>query len=139
MTKLLNTRREEAESCDLRLAKAQSQVEALEKERAKIEGAIDALKVAGVKELKAMTEESTKQMKALAATEIREIRAVGQRGEKVFSDLFTQFDALAEKVFEIGQEYENTRQELQKYECLKDVLESHAVTSEAENEIPEQS
>ena len=48
-------------------------------------------------------------------------------------------DALAEKVFEIGQEYENTRQELQKYEGLKDVLESHAAASEAENEIPEQS
>ncbi len=139
MTKLLKVRREEAESCELRLAKAQSQVETLEKERVKIEGAIDALKVAGVKELKVMTEETTKQMKALAVTEIREIRAVGQRGEKVFSDLFTRFDALAEKVLEIGQKFERTRQKLQKYEGLKDVLESHAAASEAENEIPEQS
>ena len=43
MTKLLKALKEEAESCELRLAKAQSQVETLEKERAKIEGAIDAL------------------------------------------------------------------------------------------------
>ncbi len=139
MTKLLKARREEAESCELRLAKNQSQVETLEKERARIEGAIYVLKEAGVKELKAMTEETTKQMKALAATEIREVRAVGQRGGKVFSDFFIRFDALAEKVFEIGQKYENTRQELQRYEGVRDVLESHSAAPEAENEIPEQS
>jgi len=139
ITKLLNARKEEAESCELRLAKAQSQVETLEKERVKIEEAIDALKVAGVKQLKAMTEEGTKQMKALTVTEIREIRAVGQRGEKVFSDLFTRFDALAEKAFKIGQEFEGTWQELRKYEGVRNVLESHAAASEAENELPEQS
>ncbi len=139
ITEVLKARKEEAENCELRLAKNQSQVETLEKERAKIEGAIDVLKVAGVKELKAMTEETIKQMKALAVTEIREIRAVGQEVRKKFSDFFTRFDALAEKIFEIGQEYENTRQELQKYEGLKDVLESHAAASEAENGLPEQS
>ena len=56
ITQLLSARKEEAESYELRLAKAQSQVQTLEKERGKIEGAIDALKVAGVKELEAMTE-----------------------------------------------------------------------------------
>ena len=118
---------------------AQSQVETLGKERAKIEGAIDALKAAGVKELRAMTAETTKQMKALAATEIREIRNVGQEFRSEFSDFSTRLDALAEKVFEIGQGYENKRQELQKYEGVKDVLESHSAASEAENELPEQS
>jgi len=139
MTKLLNTRREEAESCELRLVKAQSQVETLEKEKTKIEGAIDALREAEVKQLKAMTEETTKQMKALAATEINEIRGAGQEVRNELNDFFNRLDALAEKVFEIGEEYENTRQELQKYEGLKDVLESHAAASEAENELPGQS
>ena len=139
ITEVLKARKEEAENCELRLAKNQSQVETLEKERAKIEGAIEALKVAGVKQLKAMTEETTKRMKALAATEIREIRAVGQEVRSEFSNFLAQLDALAEKVLEIGQEFERTRQELQKYEDLKDVLESHAAASEAENELPEQS
>jgi len=139
ITKLLNTRREEAESCELRLVKAQSQVETLEKEKAKIEGAIDALKEAGVKELKVMTEEGTKQLKTLASREINEIRGVGQEVRKEFSDFFNRLDALVKKVFEIGEEFERTRQELQKYEGVKNVLESHAAASEAENELPEQS
>ncbi len=139
ITKLLNVKKEETEKWEMRLAKAQSQVETLEKERAKIEGAIDALKVAGIKELKAMTEETTKQMKALTATEIRETRAVGQEFRSEFSHFFTQIEALAQKVFEIGEEFERTRQELRNYEGLKDVLEPHAAASEAENEFPEQS
>ena len=49
-----------------------------------------------------MTGEATKQLKMLADREINEIRTVGQRGEKVFSDFLTRFDALAEKVFEVG-------------------------------------
>lgn len=139
MTKLLKARKEEAENYELRLAKAQSQVETLEKERAKIEGAIDALKVAGVKELKTMTEAVGKQLKVVAAREIRETRAVGQEVRSEFSNFLAQLDALVKKVFEIGEEFERTRQELQKYEGLKDVLESHAAASEAENELPEQS
>ncbi|MBA7564528.1 Chromosome partition protein Smc [subsurface metagenome] len=136
---LLNVRKEETKGYELRLTKAQSQVETLEKEKNTIGGAIDALKVAGVKELKVMTEEVTKQLKTLANREINEIRGVGQEVRKEFSGLFTRFDTLAEKVFEVGQEYENTRQELRKYEGLKDVLESHAAASEAEDEFPEQS
>jgi len=132
MTKRLKARKEEAENCELRLANTQGQVETLQKERAKIEGAIETLKEAGVKQLKAMTEEARKQMKTLANREKNEIRGVGQ-------EVRNEFNALAEKVFEVGQKYENTRQELQKYEGLKDVLESHAAASEAENEIPEQS
>jgi len=139
MTNLLKAKKEETESYELKLAKAQGQVETLEKERAKIEGAIDALKVAGVKELKVMTGEATKQLKTLADREINEIRAVGQEVRKEFSDFFTRFDALVEKVFEIGQEFERTRQKLQKYEGVKAALESHAAASEAENEVPEQS
>jgi len=138
ITEVLKARKEEAENCELRLVKAQSQVETLEKERVKIEGAIDALKIAGVKEQKAMTEETTKQMKALAATEIREIRAVGQEVRTEFSNFLAQLDALVKKVFEIGEEFERIRQELQKYEGVKTALESHAAASEAENELPEQ-
>ena len=132
ITKLLNARKEETENYELRLAKAQSQVETLEKERAKIEGAIDALKIAGVRELKAMTEEATKQLKAVAAREIRETQAVGREVRSEFSNFFAQLDALAKKVFEIGQEFERIRQKLQKYEGVKDTLESHAAASEAE-------
>jgi len=139
MTKLLKAKREEAESCGLRLAQAQSQVETLEKERVKIEGAIDAIKVAGVKQLKAMSGEATKQMKALANREMNETRAVGQEIRSEFSNFLAQLDASAEKVLGIGQEFERTRQELRKYKGLKDVLESHKAASEAENELPEQS
>jgi len=132
ITKLLNVRKEETENYELRLAKAQSQVETLEKERAKLEGAIDAIRLAGVKELKAMTEEATKQLKAVAAREIRETQAVGREVRSEFSNFFAQLDALAKKVFEIGQEFERIRQKLQKYEGVKDALESHAAASEAE-------
>ena len=132
ITKLLNARKEETESYELRLAKAQSQVETLEKERAKLEGAIDAIRLAGVKELKAMTEEATKQLKAVAAREIRETQTVGREVRSEFSNFFAQLDALAKKVFEIGQEFERIGQKLQKYEGVKDALESHAAASEAE-------
>ena len=139
MTKLLKARREEAENWELRLANAQGQLETLEKERTRIEGAIGALKEAGVKQLKAMTEEARKQMETLANREKNEIRGVGQEVRNEFNDFFNQLDALAEKVFEVGQKYENTRQELQKYEGVRDILESHTTASEAENELPEQS
>jgi len=126
MTKLLKARKEEAENWELRLANAQGQVGILKKEKAEIVGAIEALKEAGVK-----------QLNTLANREMNEIRAVGQKGEEVFSDFFARFDALAEKVFDVGQEYERTRQELRRYEGVRDVLESHAAALEAENELPE--
>ena len=139
MTKLLKARKEEAENWELRLAKTQSQVETLEKERTRIEGAIDALKEAGLKQLKAMTEEARKQMETLANREKNEIRGVGQEVRNEFNDFFNQLDALAEKVFKMGQEFERRMRELQKYEGVRDVLESHEAASEAENELPEQS
>ncbi len=132
ITKLLNARKEEAGSHELRLAKAQSQVETLEKERVRIEGAIDALKVAGVKELEVMTKEATKQLQAVAASEIRETQAVGQEVRGEFSSFFAQLDTLVKKVFEMGQEFERMRQGLQKYEGVKEVFESHTVATEAE-------
>jgi len=134
---LLNVRKGETEGYELRLTKAQSQLETLQKERAKIEGAIDALKAVGVKELKAMTEEATKQLKVVAVSEIKETRAVGQEVRSEFSNFFTQIDDLAKKVFEIGQEFE--RKGLQKYKGIKDILESHVAASEADNEVPDQS
>lgn len=134
ITKLLNARKEEVESYELRLTKAQSQVQTLEKERAKIEAEIDALRVAGLKELKAMTEATEKQLKAVAASEIKEIQAVGQEVRREFGNLFAQLDALAEKVFDLGQKWEGIKQEFQKYEGVKDALESHAAASEEVNE-----
>ena len=134
VTKLLNARKEEAESYELRLTKAQSEVGTLEKEGAKIEARIDALKVAGVKQLEAMAEATEKQIKAVAASEIREAQAVGQEVRSEFANLFAQLDALAEKVFELGQKWEGINQEFQKYEGVKNVLESHAATSEEVNE-----
>ena len=139
MIRFLNAKKEETENWELRLANAQGQVETLKKERAKIEGAIYALKEAGIKELKAMSEASTKQMKTLAIAEINEIREVGQEVRKEFNDFVIRLDALVEKAFEIGQEFERTKQKMQKYEGIKDVLESHVAASEADNEVPEQS
>jgi len=49
VTKLLNTGKQEAESYELKLTKALSEVETLKKKRAKIEGVINALSIAGVK------------------------------------------------------------------------------------------
>ena len=139
MTNLLKAKKEETENWELRLAKDQSQVETLKKERAKIEGAIDALKEAGVKQLKAMIEETKKQMKALAIAEKTEIREVGQEVRAELIDYLTRFDTSSQKAFEMGQEFEGIKRELHKYEGVKDVLESHAAASEVENELPDQS
>jgi chromosome segregation ATPase len=130
--RLLNAKKEETENWELRVANAQGRVETLEKERAKIEGAIDALKEAGNKELKAMTEAGTKQLKALNESVKTEIREAGQEVRKELNDFFIRLDALIEKVFETGQKFEGIRRELQKYEGVKDVLESHAASSEEE-------
>ena len=134
MSELLNTMKEEAESYESRLTKVKSQLETLEKERSKIEAAIDALKVAGVKQLEVMAEATEKQIKAVAAKEIGETRAVGQEVRKEFSNLFAQLDQLLEKVFQLGQKWEGIEQKLKKYEGVKEALESHAVTSEEVNE-----
>ena len=130
VTKLLNDRKEDAEAYELRLRKAKGEVETVEKERARIQAAIDALKVAGVKELKAMTEAAEKQLKAVAASEIKEARTVGQEVRREFATFFTQLDKLSEKAVHLGQELEKSKQELQKYEGVKEVLESHAVAME---------
>jgi len=132
VTKLLNVRKEETESYELRLTKAQSQVETLEKERAKIEGAIGALKVAGVKELKAITEATEKQLKAIAASEIKEAQDVAREIRGEFATFLTQLDKLSEKAVHLGEELERSKQELQKYKGVRNVLESHAVAVETE-------
>jgi len=131
-TKLLNARKEETESYELRLVKAQSQVETLEKERAKIEARIDALKVAGVKQLEAMTEAMERQLKAVAASEIKEAQDVAREIRSEFTTFLAQLDRLSEKAVHLGEELERSKQELQKYEKVKDTLESHAVAAETE-------
>jgi len=139
MIGLLNAKKEEIENSELQLANAQDQAETLKKERAKIERSIDALKEAGIKELEAMSEDGTEQLKTLAENVKTEIREVGQEFRKEFNDFFSRLDALAEKVFEIGQKYEGIGRELQKYEGIKAVLESHADVPEIENELSDQS
>jgi len=122
MSELLNARKEEAEDYGLRLTKAQSQLETLEKERAKIEAAIDALKAAGVKELKAMSEATEKQVKAVAASEIREAQVVGQEVRKGLNDLFAQVDALGEKAIEVGRTVGSVQEQLKKDTIARDLL-----------------
>lgn len=112
VTKLLKARRTEAENWESRLAKAQGEVKTLEKERDRIEGAIDALRVAGVNQLKTMTAEATNQLKA------------------VVGNLLTQIDASAKKAFQIGEEVGKARRELQKYDPVRQALESHADAEE---------
>ncbi len=127
---LLNVIKEEITACQLRLTQVQSQVEILEKERAKIEAGIDALTVAGIKQLEAITEATAKQLKAVAAGEVREMQAIGQEVRSEFANLFAQVDQLLEKAVHLGEELERSKQELQKYEGVKNVLESHAVATE---------
>lgn len=123
MAKLLNARKEETKGYELRLAQVKSQVETLEKEKAKIEAAIDALKTAGVKQLKAMTEAAEKQLKVVAAREIEETRAVGQEVRSEFSNYFAHVDQLVKDAFQIGQKFERLKKKLRKYEGVKDALE----------------
>ena len=130
MTKLLNARKEEVQSYESRLTKAQSQVKTLEKEKAKIEAAIDALKVAGVKQLEAMAEATVNQLKAVAASEIKETQDIAREIRGEFTTFFTQLDGLSEKAVHLGEEVERSKQEIQKYEGVKKALESHAVAME---------
>lgn len=130
VTELLNTRKEDAEAYELRLTNAKSQLETMEEERAKIEAGIDALRVGGLKELEAVTEATKKQLKTVAASQIKETQAIGQEVRKEFAGLFAQVDQLVEKVFQLGQQFEGLRQELQKYDRVKEVLVSHATAAE---------
>lgn len=122
LIKLLNTRKEETESYELRLAQVQSQVETLDRERTKIEAAIDALKVAGVKELKGMTEAAGKELKALTATQIKETQVVGQEVSKGLDNLFAQLDALGAKAIEVGRTVGIVEQQLKKDTMARDLL-----------------
>jgi chromosome segregation ATPase len=137
MTGLLKAKKEEIKDCELKAVKTQSRLETLEKEAAKIEGAIDTLKITVVKELKEITEETLKQVKAIAAKEIREVRAAGLEVRESFGQLFTQIDALTKKAFDIGQQYARISQNMQKYDGMKAVLESHLLASEQSEHVSE--
>jgi hypothetical protein len=119
MVNLLKAEKEEAKNWESKRVKAQSQTGTLEKRRVEVEAAIEVQKEAGIKELK-----------DVAAAQIREIRSVSQEARRQFSSLTSQIDASFQKVFELGGEFELRRQELQKYEGIKDVLESHASSEE---------
>jgi chromosome segregation ATPase len=121
VTKLVEAKKEEAENWESKRVKAQSQVETLEKRRARVEAAIEVQKEAGIKELK-----------DVAAAQTEEIRSVSQEARSQFGSLTSQIDALFEKVFELGQKFERMKLELQEYEGIKDILESHSASSEEE-------
>ncbi len=130
ITKLLRARQEEAENGELRLAKIQSHVKTLEKERVKIEGAIDAIRVAGVKQLETIAEAAKKQLEAMSADGVERIRAVGQKIGGELGSFLDQLDSSFDRVFETGRIYETMKQNMQKYQPLKDALESHRDVSE---------
>jgi chromosome segregation ATPase len=138
MTNLLKSKKEEVEGYELRLEKTKGQVEILEKEKIKIEGAIEAIKTAGIEELKVMTNEAKKRLEDLTTTEVNAIRELGQEVRAELTDDLTRIDTLNQKFFEIGQEFERKQQELRKYERVKGILESHIAASEQDNELPEQ-
>jgi len=104
-----------AEAYGLRLTKVQSQVETLEKKRAKIEAAIDALKVAGIKELKGMTEAANKQLKTMVATQIRETQVVGHGVRE-------ELDALGEKAIGVGRAVGTMEEQLRRNGKARDIL-----------------
>jgi chromosome segregation ATPase len=116
MVNLLKAEKEEAKNWESKRVKAQSQTGTLEKRRV-----IEVQKEAGIKELR-----------AVAAAQIREIRSVSQEARSQFRSITSRLDASFEKVFELGQKCERVRQELQKYEGVKDILESHSASSEEE-------
>jgi chromosome segregation ATPase len=137
MTGLLEAKKEEVKNCELKVVKAQSRLETLEKEAAKIEGVISTLKITVFKELEEITEGTIKQVKEASAEEIREVQAAGLEVRESFGQLLTQIDALAKKVFEMGREYERISQDLQKYDGVKEVLESHLSASEQSEHVSE--
>jgi chromosome segregation ATPase len=137
MAGLLKVKKEEIKNYELKGVKAQSRLETLEKEVAKIEGVIDALKKATVKELKEITEQTLRQVKEASAEERKEVRTVELEAKEGLSQLLTQIDALAEKTFEIGREYERISQDLQKYDGVKEALESHLLASEQSEHVSE--
>lgn len=92
MANLLNAKKEETEGYELRLAQVQSRLEVLQKEKVKIEAGIEALKQGGVEKIKAMTEKAVKQIKMLAASERREIQAVGEEGRDQMANYLAEVD-----------------------------------------------
>ena len=64
---------------------------------------------------------------------------MGHEVRAELNDYLNRLDTSNQIVFEIGQNFEKIRQELQKYEGIKEILGSHEAVSEAENELPEQS
>jgi chromosome segregation ATPase len=136
MRRLLNVTAEEIEKCDLRLTNMQSHVKTLEKDRARIEGEIDALKTAALEEIKATNNDIEKQRKTLAKDVIQEIRSVGEEARAEIKDYVIRFENSFQKAFEAGRECERTNQKLQKYEGVRNVLESHAAASEGGKDVP---
>ena len=129
---LLNSIKKEANAQEVRLTETQGRVDVLEKNLAKLEGGIDTLTSAGLKTLQSTAAEIKKQIKAVAEAEVCQIKEVGQEFRKELIDYQERIDDSMTRVFQSGQEFERTRQELRKYEGLKDVLESHKAESERE-------
>jgi hypothetical protein len=133
---LLNTGKEESEKYGLKLENMQSQVEALEKNKARIEGEIKAFKTAGLEEIKATSSDIAKQRMMLAKDVVQEIRSVGQEVRAELKDYLIRFENSIQKAFEAGRECERTSQKLQNYDGVRNVLESHAEASEDGKDVP---
>ena len=134
MSELVNARKEEAGSYELKLTKAQSQLETLEKGKTKIEAAIESLKLAGLEQVRAMTDEVMKQLKAQVAKEVKEIQAVGQSAKSQFDDYLTELNIVTERAYQLGEKIGQMGIHLEKYGAVRDILESHQAASEEVNE-----
>jgi len=125
MAALVNAKKEETESCELRLTQIQGQVKALQKEKAKTEAAIEAIEKSAVNKVKETGEAVQRQIADNFATIAREWRELGKEVAKQLANHWIQLDALEKKLFRIGQKYGELKRELERYDSLKDVLESH--------------
>jgi SMC interacting uncharacterized protein involved in chromosome segregation len=122
---LLKANKEEAEACELRLTQMQGEVEALHKEKAKTEAAIEAIKKDAVAKVKETGETVQKQIVDEFATITKELRAVGKEFTNQLASHSIQLDTLEGKLLQMGQRYEQFKRKVNEYESLKEALESH--------------
>jgi len=124
MSELSDAKKKEKGDCDKTIIALNAQIKTLSEQKAGIEAAISALKVAGIKEIEAMSEATRKQLKDVAATEIGEIKAVSEEARDQFNVRFAQYDELQEGIVQAVQKLERLKQESQKYKAIKNILEA---------------
>ncbi|MFC1930335.1 hypothetical protein ACFLWE_00335 [Chloroflexota bacterium] len=127
------------ETKTLEVANWQAKEQALRKRYDDLKEDIEALKLAGVNDLKIVAEEAAKLLKELTSREVEEIQRVGRELRLEINDYIAGIETSAQKIFELGQQFERTQRGLRKYEDIGDVLEAHATVPEENDEIPEKS